>query len=60
MFVLRITTVGIYTCSKHIGDSGETCVCPGGEAPKRRGRKPKSEKLLLLQQQEQQGSGNEM
>ncbi|XP_072241067.1 PC4 and SFRS1 interacting protein 1a isoform X1 [Leuresthes tenuis] len=32
----------------------------GGEAPKRRGRKPKSEKLLLLQQQDQQGSGNEM
>ncbi|KAI3353108.1 hypothetical protein L3Q82_019674 [Scortum barcoo] len=32
----------------------------GGEAPKRRGRKPKSEKLLLLQQQEQQGSGSEM
>lgn len=36
---------------------------PGGEPPKRRGRKPKSEKLLLLQQQqqqEQQGSGSEM
>ncbi|KAM4583694.1 PC4 and SFRS1 interacting protein 1a isoform 2-T2 [Odontesthes bonariensis] len=32
----------------------------GGEAPKRRGRKPKSEKLLLLQQQDHQGSGNEM
>ncbi|KAM9770440.1 PC4 and SFRS1 interacting protein 1a isoform 2-T2 [Menidia menidia] len=32
----------------------------GGEAPKRRGRKPKSEKLLLLQQQDQHGSGNEM
>ncbi|XP_028273202.1 PC4 and SFRS1 interacting protein 1a isoform X2 [Parambassis ranga] len=32
----------------------------GGDAPKRRGRKPKSEKLLLLQQQEQQGSGSEM
>ncbi|CAK6958567.1 PC4 and SFRS1 interacting protein 1a isoform X2 [Scomber scombrus] len=32
----------------------------GGEAPKRRGRKPKSEKLLLLQQQDHQGSGSEM
>ncbi|XP_044046302.1 PC4 and SFRS1 interacting protein 1a isoform X2 [Siniperca chuatsi] len=32
----------------------------GGEAPKRRGRKPKSEKLLLLQQQDQEGSGSEM
>ncbi|KAM9770441.1 PC4 and SFRS1 interacting protein 1a isoform 3-T3 [Menidia menidia] len=32
----------------------------GGEAPKRRGRKPKSEKLLLLQQQDQHGSGNEI
>ncbi|XP_058497594.1 PC4 and SFRS1 interacting protein 1a [Solea solea] len=35
----------------------------GGEGPKRRGRKPKSEKLLLQQQQQQQdqqGSGSEM
>ncbi|XP_035811808.1 PC4 and SFRS1 interacting protein 1a isoform X2 [Amphiprion ocellaris] len=32
----------------------------GGDGPKRRGRKPKSEKLLLLQQQDHQGSGNEM
>ncbi|XP_030001341.1 PC4 and SFRS1 interacting protein 1a isoform X2 [Sphaeramia orbicularis] len=30
----------------------------GGDAPKRRGRKPKSDKLLLLQ--ENQGSGSEM
>ncbi|XP_060947343.1 PC4 and SFRS1 interacting protein 1a isoform X1 [Limanda limanda] len=33
----------------------------GAEGPKRRGRKPKSEKMLLLQQQnDQQGSGSEM
>ncbi|XP_019956904.2 PC4 and SFRS1 interacting protein 1a isoform X2 [Paralichthys olivaceus] len=32
----------------------------GGEGPKRRGRKPKSEKMLLLQQNDQQGSGSEM
>ncbi|XP_054635409.1 PC4 and SFRS1 interacting protein 1a isoform X2 [Dunckerocampus dactyliophorus] len=32
----------------------------GGEVPKRRGRKPKSEKLLLLQHQDQQGSGSEI
>ncbi|XP_061573672.1 PC4 and SFRS1 interacting protein 1a isoform X2 [Cololabis saira] len=33
---------------------------PGGDGVKRRGRKPKSEKLLLLQQQDHQGSGSEM
>lgn len=33
---------------------------PSGEAPKRRGRKPKSEKLLSLQHQDQQGSGSDM
>ncbi|XP_077460978.1 PC4 and SFRS1 interacting protein 1a isoform X3 [Stigmatopora argus] len=32
----------------------------GGEAPKRRGRRPKSEKLLLLQHQERPGSGSEI
>ncbi|XP_057699455.1 PC4 and SFRS1 interacting protein 1a isoform X2 [Corythoichthys intestinalis] len=32
----------------------------GGEAPKRRGRKPKSEKLLLLQHQDRPGSGSEI
>ncbi|XP_061888946.1 lens epithelium-derived growth factor-like [Entelurus aequoreus] len=32
----------------------------GGEGPKRRGRKPKSEKLLLLQHQDQQGSEREI
>nr|XP_057921554.1 PC4 and SFRS1 interacting protein 1a isoform X3 [Doryrhamphus excisus] len=36
-------------------------VSPAGtDAPKRRGRKPKSEKLLLLQHQDQQGSGSEI
>lgn len=39
---------------------GFVCVRAGGEGPKRRGRKPKSEKLLLLQQQEHQGSGSDM
>ncbi|XP_061130108.1 PC4 and SFRS1 interacting protein 1a isoform X1 [Syngnathus typhle] len=32
----------------------------GGEAPKRRGRKPKSEKLLLLQHQDRPASGSEI
>ncbi|XP_056136246.1 PC4 and SFRS1 interacting protein 1a [Lampris incognitus] len=32
----------------------------GGEGPKRRGRRPKTEKMLLLQQLEHQGSGSEM
>ncbi|XP_028312046.1 PC4 and SFRS1 interacting protein 1a [Gouania willdenowi] len=33
----------------------------GGDIPKRRGRKPKAEKMLLLhQQQDQRGSGSEM
>ncbi|XP_034044411.1 PC4 and SFRS1 interacting protein 1a isoform X2 [Thalassophryne amazonica] len=32
----------------------------GGEGPKRRGRKPKTEKLLLLQQHDHQGSAIEM
>ncbi|XP_019717292.1 PC4 and SFRS1 interacting protein 1a [Hippocampus comes] len=32
----------------------------GGEVPKRRGRKPKSEKLLLLQHQDRPGSGSEI
>lgn len=36
------------------------CLWSGGEGPKRRGRRPKSEKLLLLQEQDQQGSGSEM
>lgn len=40
----------------------DLCVCPGGEGPtpKRRGRKTKAEKMLLLQQQDPQGSGSDM
>ncbi|XP_014842014.1 PREDICTED: PC4 and SFRS1-interacting protein isoform X2 [Poecilia mexicana] len=40
-------------------DPGSPVSPSGGDAPKRRGRKPKTEKLLLLQQ-DQHGSGSEM
>ncbi|KAM4594040.1 PC4 and SFRS1 interacting protein 1a [Fundulus diaphanus] len=40
-------------------DPGSPVSPSGGEGPKRRGRKPKTEKLLLLQQ-DQHGSGSEM
>ncbi|XP_038134507.1 PC4 and SFRS1 interacting protein 1a isoform X1 [Cyprinodon tularosa] len=40
-------------------DPGSPMSQSGAEGPKRRGRKPKSEKLILLQQ-DQQGSGSEV
>ncbi|XP_054875888.1 PC4 and SFRS1 interacting protein 1a isoform X3 [Poeciliopsis prolifica] len=40
-------------------DPGSPVSPSGGDAPKRRGRKPKTEKLLLLQQ-DQHGSGSEI